>query len=46
MPDGNGAWPAPLTLDDAMPAAASATGTAEELLLTFWGPHPAELREA
>ncbi|GAA3101237.1 hypothetical protein GCM10017687_10500 [Streptomyces echinatus] len=35
-----------LTADDAMPATASAAGagTAEELLLTLSGPHPAELR--
>jgi uncharacterized protein (TIGR03083 family) len=30
------AWPAPLT-DDAAPASASATGTAEQLLLFVWG---------
>ncbi|MFD0008870.1 maleylpyruvate isomerase family mycothiol-dependent enzyme [Streptomyces sp. NPDC127178] len=34
--DGTGAWPAPLT-DDAAPASASATGTAEQLLLFVWG---------
>ncbi|MFG2881670.1 hypothetical protein ACGFYV_04990 [Streptomyces sp. NPDC048297] len=33
MLDGNGAWPAPHTSDDAMPATASATGTAEEPLI-------------
>jgi uncharacterized protein (TIGR03083 family) len=34
--DADGAWPAPLT-DDAAPASASATGTAEQLLLFVWG---------
>ncbi|MGW5234018.1 hypothetical protein ACWEQU_17415 [Streptomyces nodosus] len=34
--DGTGARPAPLT-DDAAPASASATGTAEQLLLFVWG---------
>ncbi|WP_406253855.1 maleylpyruvate isomerase family mycothiol-dependent enzyme [Streptomyces chartreusis] len=34
--DGTGAWPTPLT-DDAAPATASATGTAEQLLLFVWG---------
>ncbi|MER6312485.1 maleylpyruvate isomerase family mycothiol-dependent enzyme [Streptomyces sp. NPDC001581] len=34
--DGAGAWPAPLT-EDAAPASASATGTAEQLLLFVWG---------
>ncbi|MEE4542596.1 maleylpyruvate isomerase family mycothiol-dependent enzyme [Streptomyces sp. V4-01] len=34
--DATGAWPAPLT-DDAAPASASATGTAEQLLLLVWG---------
>ena len=34
--DGTGAWPAPLT-DDAAPASASVTGTAEQLLLLAWG---------
>nr|WP_256216240.1 hypothetical protein [Streptomyces sp. Ag109_O5-10] len=33
---GTGAWPAPLT-DDAAPASASATDTAEQLLLFVWG---------
>lgn len=34
--DETGAWPAPLT-DDSGPASASATGTAEDLLLFVWG---------
>ncbi|XHM06275.1 hypothetical protein PXH67_07115 [Streptomyces sp. P8-A8] len=34
--DGTGAWPAPLT-DGSAPASASATGTAEQLLLFVWG---------
>jgi hypothetical protein len=34
--DGTGAWPAPLT-EDAAPASASATGTAEQLLLFVRG---------
>ncbi|TXS00694.1 maleylpyruvate isomerase family mycothiol-dependent enzyme [Streptomyces sp. col6] len=34
--DDTGAWPAPLA-DDAAPASASATGTAEQLLLFVWG---------
>ncbi|WP_405741691.1 maleylpyruvate isomerase family mycothiol-dependent enzyme [Streptomyces sp. NBC_00028] len=34
--DDTGAWPAPLT-DGAAPASASATGTAEQLLLFVWG---------
>nr|WP_203644489.1 maleylpyruvate isomerase family mycothiol-dependent enzyme [Streptomyces sp. SID14478] len=34
--DDTGAWPAPLP-DDAAPASASATGTAEQLLLLVWG---------
>lgn len=35
-PDSTGAWPAPLTAG-AAPASASATGTAEQLLLFVWG---------
>ncbi|CAL9393186.1 hypothetical protein SUDANB120_01304 [Streptomyces sp. enrichment culture] len=34
--DGTGAWPAPLP-HDAPPPSASATGTAEQLLLFVWG---------
>ncbi|OKJ72786.1 maleylpyruvate isomerase family mycothiol-dependent enzyme [Streptomyces sp. CB02460] len=34
--DGTGAWPAPRT-EDTAPASASATGTAEQLLLFVWG---------
>jgi uncharacterized protein (TIGR03083 family) len=35
--DGTGAWPTALTDDAAAPASASATGSAEQLLLFVWG---------